>query len=91
MDDAVPRDQEAGAALRAGGLVGDVAVGVDGVVGEELDVGRLHDPVADGDVADLERAEEVRIGAHAAESTPVRKQALPSRSPVALGGELAVP
>ena len=69
MDDAVARDQEPGAALRSCGLVGDVAVRVDGVVGEELDVGRLHDPVADGDVPDLQRAEEVRIGAHAREST----------------------
>ena len=64
VDHPVPGDQEAGAATGARDLVVDVALRVDAVVGEELDMGRLHDPVADGDAADPERGEEVRIGVH---------------------------
>ncbi len=66
VDDAVAGDQETGAALRASGLVGDVPLRVDGVVGPELDVGRLHDPVSHLDAANLERTEEVWVGSHRA-------------------------
>ena len=66
VHDAVAGDQQPGAAPGARGLVVDVALRVDRGLREELHVRRLHDPVADGDVADPERAEEVRIGAHGA-------------------------
>ena len=66
VDDAVAGDQKTSAALRASGLVGDVPFGVGGVVGPELDVGRLHDPVSYLDVANLERAQEVWVGSHRA-------------------------
>ena len=64
VHDAVTGDQEAGAAAGTGGLVVDVALGVDAGLREELHVGGLHDAVADGDVADSQWAEEVRVGAH---------------------------
>ena len=61
MDEPVAGDEEAGAALGALDLVGDVAQRVDAVGREELHVRRLHDPVAGRDRADLQRAEQVRV------------------------------
>src|SRR5215510_10868045 len=64
MDDPVTGDQQPGAAPRARSLIVDVALRVDRVVSEELHVRRLHDPVAYGDVPDLQRAEQVGIERH---------------------------
>ena len=61
VDEPVAGDEEAGAALRALDLVGDVAQRVDAVRREELHVRRLHDPVAHRDGPICERAEQVRV------------------------------
>ena len=64
VDDPVAGDQQPGAAPSACGLVVDVPLRVDPVVREQLHVRRLHDPVADRCVPDLQRAEQVGIGRH---------------------------
>jgi hypothetical protein len=78
MYDPIAGDQQAGTTSGAGRLVVHVAPRVDGTLGEELHVRGLHDPVADGDVADPERAEEVRIGAHDDDATPRWREVQPN-------------
>ena len=65
VDEAVAGDQEPGAAPGTLHLVGDVPVRVDAVLGEELHVSRLEDPVPDGHIPDPEGAEQVWVAAHA--------------------------
>ena len=64
MDEAVAGDQEPGAAPGTLHLVGDVPVRIDAVLGEELHVSRLEDPVPDGHIPDPEGAEQVRVLGH---------------------------
>ena len=64
VDDPVAGDQQPRPSLGARRLVGDVPVGVDRVVRPELHVSGLHDPVPHRHAADLQRAEQMWVGAH---------------------------
>ncbi len=81
VDDAVPGDQQPGTTLRASCLVGNVPFRVDCVIGPELDVGRLHDPVSHRDSAHLQRAEQVWVVSQRASSESERSRREPATSP----------
>ena len=64
MHDPVPGDQQPRPTLRPRGLIRHVPIRVDAVACPQLHVRRLHDPVANRDRPDRQRAEQMRIRRH---------------------------